>query len=187
MADPGQQPTSRREIPRWAAIVLALATWLIAIPLAHGVVPWAISTRTRRLGWTGASPGAWNLLGLIPLAIAAVVLVWILILAITNTPERVRVGLKPPLLMTRGPYRFTRNPMYVAELGLWIGWAVFFGSAGILAGFTVLWAIVGLIVLPREERGLAAAFGPEYVEYSGRVPRWFGRVTPGAAGPSPQA
>lgn len=49
-------------------------------------------------------------------------------------PERVTLGLTPSYLLMRGPYRFTRNPMYVAELGLWLGWTIFFGSPAVLIG-----------------------------------------------------
>src|ERR1700722_17410846 len=44
-------------MPRSIAVVVGLFIWLIVIPLAHGVVPWAISTRLRRYGWAGGAPG----------------------------------------------------------------------------------------------------------------------------------
>jgi len=65
--------------------------------------------------------------------------------------------------------------MYVAELGLWLGWALFFGSPGVLAGCAVLVAVVNFVILPREERGLKSAFGPVYLQYKKEVPRWLGR------------
>ena len=160
---------------RWLAIVMALFTWLIIIPLAHGVVPWAVSTLMPRYGWADGFPGIWNRLGLIPVAVAAALLMWILAVGITHTPERVKLALTPSFLMMSGPYRFTRNPMYVAELGLWLGWAVFFGSPAVLIGFGIFWLVVSLIVVRREERGLEAAFGQSYLQYKNRVPRWLGR------------
>ncbi|HLJ14926.1 MAG TPA: isoprenylcysteine carboxylmethyltransferase family protein [Bryobacteraceae bacterium] len=146
------------------------------IPLAHGVVPWAISTLMPRYGWEGGSPGFWNRLGLIPVTIAATLLIWVLVLAISQTPDTIKLGLTPSFLMMRGPYRFTRNPMYIAELGLWLGWALFFGSSGILIGCAALVSVVTLIILPREERGLEAAFGQTYAQYKKRVPRWVGKT-----------
>ena len=47
------------------AIILALFTWLILIPIAHGVVPWAISTLMPHYGWEGGAPGFLNRLGLV--------------------------------------------------------------------------------------------------------------------------
>jgi len=158
------------------AVALAIFISLTMIPLAHGVVPWAISTLLPRYGWVQGSPGFWNRIGLIPVAIAVALLIWILISSIAETPDTVRLGLTPSFLVMRGPYRFTRNPMYVAELGLWLGWALFFGSPGVFIGFVVLLSVVSLVILPREERGLEAAFGQAYLMYKKQVPRWLGQA-----------
>jgi protein-S-isoprenylcysteine O-methyltransferase Ste14 len=158
------------------AIILALFVFLIAMPVVHGVVPWAISKWMPRYGWENGMPGMWNRLGLIPVAVAAALLLWILASALPQTPARVGLGLRPVLLLTRGPYRLSRNPLYVAELGLWLGWTFFFGSTGVLIGFAVLLAIVCFVFVPREERSLQAAFGQNYVDYKDRVPRWLGKV-----------
>jgi protein-S-isoprenylcysteine O-methyltransferase Ste14 len=163
-------------MPRWMAVILALFIWLIVIPIAHGVVPWAISTLAHRYGWEGKTPGFWNWFGLIPVIVAAALLIWILVLGIAQTPKTVTLGLTPSFLMMRGPYRLTRNPMYVAELGLWLGWALLFGSPGVLIGCVVLLSVVNLVILPREERGLEAAFGQAYLHYKKTVPRWLGKT-----------
>ena len=165
---------NRATVPRWAAIILALFVGLIGIPLAHGGVPWVISMWMPRHGWENGIPGFWNWLGLIPVAIAAALLLWILASAIPQAPARVRLGLTPSLLLTRGPYRLSRNPLYVAELGLWLGWAFFFGSIGVLIGFAVLLSVVCFVLVPREERTLEAVFGQSYLDYKTKVPRWFG-------------
>jgi protein-S-isoprenylcysteine O-methyltransferase Ste14 len=173
---PESKPSNRVTVPRWMAIILALLTCLIAIPLAHGVLPWAISTRMPRYGWAEGTPGMWNRLGLILVALAAALLIWILVSGIAQTPKSLKLGLTPSFLMISGPYKYTRNPMYVAELGLWLGWAIFFGSAGVFIGCLVLWSVVELVILPREERGLEAAFGPTYLQYKNSVPRWVGKT-----------
>src|SRR5277367_6937833 len=129
-------------IPRWMAILLALFVCLIVIPLAHGAVPWEISKLTHRHGWVHGSPGFWNLLGLIPVGVATALLIWTLIIGISHTPNAVRLGLVPSVLITDGPYRFTRNPMYVAELALWLGWALFFGSSAVFLGCIALLLVV---------------------------------------------
>jgi protein-S-isoprenylcysteine O-methyltransferase Ste14 len=162
-------------MPRSIAIIVGLFVGLIVIPLAHGVLPWALSTRLPRYGWAEGSPGYWNWIGLIVVAPAVALLIWILAFAIPQAPSKVKLGLTPSFLMMRGPYRLTRNPMYVAELGLWLGLAIYFGSLGVLLGFLVLWSVVKFIILPREERSLERAFGQTYLEYKNRVPRWFGR------------
>ena len=163
-------------LPRSIFMIVGLFVWLIMIPLAHGVLPWALSTRLPRYGWAEGSPGYWNWIGLIVVAPAVALLIWILAFGISQAPSKVKLGLVPPFLMMRGPYRLTRNPMYIAELGLWLGWAIFFGSPLILIGFLVLWVVVTLIILPREERSLEAAFGQTYFQYKSRVPRWFRKI-----------
>jgi len=90
-------------------------------------------------------------------------------------PERIELNWSPKLLLIRGPYAFTRNPMYVAEMALWFGWAVFFGSIAVLIGFVVLCVLVNIVVR-REERDLEMQFGETYCQYKAAIPRWLGRT-----------
>ena len=166
------RPPNGIVIHRWMAILLALFVCLIVIPLVHGAVPWAISKLTHRYGWVHASPGFWNWLGLIPVGVATALLIWILITSIAHTPNAVRLGLVPSVLITDGPYRVTRNPIYVAELASWLGWALFFGSLAVFLGYIALLLVVNLVIVPWEERGLEAAFGHAYLMYKNRVRRW---------------
>jgi protein-S-isoprenylcysteine O-methyltransferase Ste14 len=66
--------------------------------------------------------------------------------------------------------------MYVAELALWLGWALLFGSRAVLLGCIALLLVVNLVLVPREERTLEAAFGQAYLMYKKRVPRWLGQA-----------
>ncbi len=170
---PGQSPAGIG-IPRRWALILAPLAWLVAIPLAHGVVPWRISLLAPWYGWAANHPGIWNLLGLLPIAGGAAGLLWVFIQGFfqaVELPERIELNWNPKLLMRRGPYAFSRNPMYVAEMALWFGWAVFFGSLVVFIGFAVLCVAMNFIVR-REERALAAKFGKDYREYEATVPRW---------------
>jgi protein-S-isoprenylcysteine O-methyltransferase Ste14 len=93
---------------------------------------------------------------------------------VRELPERVQI-LPPSFLITYGPYGYTRNPLYVAALALWLGWAILFGSLVVLLGFVVLTVVINL-VLPWEERGLERQFGETYRQYQASVPRWLGRT-----------
>jgi protein-S-isoprenylcysteine O-methyltransferase Ste14 len=164
-------------IPRRLALALVPLAWLVAIPLGHGVVPWAISLLGPRYGWAGGRPAVWNLIGLAPLAAGAAVLMWVMVLGFSEAsrlPERIALDWSPKLLLTTGPYAFSRHPMYLAELALWLGWVFLFGSPTVLLGFVALCAGVSMVAR-REERTLEAIFGGEYREYEARVPRWLGR------------
>jgi len=71
-----------------------------------------------------------------------------------------------------GPYRFTRNPMYLGLALLSTGVALVANALWpLLALPFVLW-IVRRMVIDREERYLDAKFGEEYSEYKKRVRRW---------------
>jgi protein-S-isoprenylcysteine O-methyltransferase Ste14 len=75
-------------------------------------------------------------------------------------------------LVTWGPYRFTRNPMYV---GLAVA---YLGEAGILhQAIPVIFLALPIVyldqcVIPIEEGRLRAVFGHEYERYAARVRRW---------------
>jgi protein-S-isoprenylcysteine O-methyltransferase Ste14 len=99
-----------------------------------------------------------------------------MVLHVARTPEQAKLEWTPTYLLRSGPYAFTRNPMYVAELALWFGWALFYGSVAVLIGFLVLWMGMNFRVIPREERALEARFGDIYHQYRDRVPRWLGKT-----------
>lgn len=78
----------------------------------------------------------------------------------------------PRSLVRAGPYRFTRNPLYIARLGVLLGVALVFGSPGIMASAGLLFALLHTVLLPREETRLRRRFGEAYLEYTMKVPRW---------------
>ncbi|MHB8455629.1 MAG: methyltransferase family protein [Acidiferrobacterales bacterium] len=78
-------------------------------------------------------------------------------------------------LVTDGPFRFSRNPIYLGLVFALFGWAVWLGS---LSDFVVPPLFIALItrrqIMP-EEKALEALFGDEYIRYRKQVHRWFGR------------
>jgi protein-S-isoprenylcysteine O-methyltransferase Ste14 len=76
-------------------------------------------------------------------------------------------------LVTSGPYRFSRNPMYLGMALLYVGLALGVGVIWALALLPVVLVIVDRYVIPPEERFLEARFGHEYRIYKARVRRWF--------------
>ena len=85
----------------------------------------------------------------------------------------------PQHLVTSGPYRLSRNPMYVAMSAVLIGWAVAFRSPqyGWYAIFMLLAFHVRILL--GEEPTLARKFGDAWAHYKRRAPRWIGRWRPG--------
>ena len=74
--------------------------------------------------------------------------------------------------VVRGPYRFTRNPMYVGMVLVNIGIAALANSLWPLLVLPVSVALVRWGVIAREERYLERKFGAEYRAYKERVRRW---------------
>jgi protein-S-isoprenylcysteine O-methyltransferase Ste14 len=85
----------------------------------------------------------------------------------------VEPGSSPAALITDGPFRVSRNPMYVGLLSFSLAFAVIAGSFWFLAATAALAAILDRIVIPREEKVMTAAFGEAYGVYRSRVRRWF--------------
>lgn len=81
----------------------------------------------------------------------------------------------PKRLVVTGPYRYVRNPMYVASLILLAGEALLFGSSGVAIYAAVVWLAYHLRVVLYEEPALRSQFGSEYDGYLAVVPRWIPR------------
>ena len=74
--------------------------------------------------------------------------------------------------MNRGPFALVRNPLYVGNFLIWIGFAV---SSGLLWMVPVAWAIFALqytAIIRFEESALTQHFGAPYIAYLHEVPRW---------------
>ena len=163
---------------------------LTVVPAIYTLVgiglPWALSLLTTRYGWTERGPGIWNWLGLIPVAAGIAGIVWVcytMFSLIPTLPETIELdegehflNVTSRILITYGPFALSRNPMFFSGCILMLGWAIFYGSAAILAFAVIAWSLSNWLKVPQEERGLEARFGEEYRAYLARVPRWVGIV-----------
>ena len=78
----------------------------------------------------------------------------------------------PKHLVTTGPYRFTRNPMYIGVITILVGWSTLWDSRTLVI-YSALFAIgFHLRVLMFEELWAARRFGTEWEAYRARVHRW---------------
>ena len=71
-----------------------------------------------------------------------------------------------------GPYRFSRNPIYLAFSLFQSGIALAVNDAWILVTLLPAILVMSFVVIPREERYLEARFGEEYARYKASVRRW---------------
>jgi len=101
----------------------------------------------------------------------ALILVWSLLAFVRRRTSPVP-GSRPNALVIDGPYRFSRNPMYVAAAMLLCSVACFMGSLPFLIppiGFVL---VMNSLYIPHEERRMAETFGEPYDAYRARVRRW---------------
>lgn len=133
--------------------------------MVAGFVPyWMLAGRRV----AGASLGAGALMGALGLAIYGWCL-WDFAITGRGTPAPID---PPKVLVARGLYRWTRNPMYVGVLSVIAGWAIAFQSRT-LAVYLVLVALMfHVFVRVVEEPMLQRKFGPAYEQYRRAVPRW---------------
>jgi protein-S-isoprenylcysteine O-methyltransferase Ste14 len=82
----------------------------------------------------------------------------------------------PSYLVIEGPYKLSRNPMYLSVLSLWFGWVLFYGSVAVLIVWAVTWVGTALFVVPSEEDQLEARFGESFRQYKNTVRRWLGKI-----------
>ena len=75
-------------------------------------------------------------------------------------------------LVTSGPYRFTRNPMYVGLSLAYIGEAGILVQVWPLLLLPLVIAYLNGVVIPLEETRLTEDFGEAYMQYCARVHRW---------------
>lgn len=124
---------------------------LYALPLDWGLA-------TRPLGWLLTGVGL-------------ALLLWTLV-----TFHRHRTTVNPykaaSTLCTGGPFRFSRNPIYLGDWFVLGGVALLLQTAWPLVFAPLIWALLRYGVIRHEEAHLDARFGDDYRAYKDRVRRW---------------
>jgi len=159
--------------PRWAALG-SIAFFCVAPGTVAGLVPFMIT------GWRQASSVS------PPVRAAGGLLVLVGLVSLLESFARFVVRgrgtpapVAPPTnLVVTGQYRYVRNPMYLALVGIVVGQAAWLGSGALLGYAAVLWVLFHLRVVWYEEPTLARQFGASYEGYRRGVHRWRPRATP---------
>ncbi|CAB4943984.1 unannotated protein [freshwater metagenome] len=84
----------------------------------------------------------------------------------------------PQRLVARGPYRFVRNPMYVATAALITGEGLLIARPILLIAAALYVVALAIVVRRSEEPLLARRFGASWEDYRRNVPGWIPRLTP---------
>jgi protein-S-isoprenylcysteine O-methyltransferase Ste14 len=135
------------------ALVAGFAlNWLKPVPF----VPAAVSA-----GWLGGAV----------FVLALVLFAWAII-TMTRAGSNVPTNLPVTSIVDTGPYRFTRNPIYLGMMLGLIGLAIAFDNLWLLVTLVPFFIIIRYGVVAREESYLERKFGEVYRGYRARVRRW---------------
>lgn len=112
----------------------------------------------------------YNLIGIIFLIIGVWLIlgVWFLFKK-NNTTESFE---KSKVLVTNGPFKYSRNPMYIGKILFLLGLAILFGN---ILGFIspiLFFIVMDKIFIPFEERKTEMDLGKKYLDYKSEVRRW---------------
>jgi protein-S-isoprenylcysteine O-methyltransferase Ste14 len=75
-------------------------------------------------------------------------------------------------LVTRGPFRYTRNPMYFGLVMMALGFAFYFGTLPFYVVPVLLFLLCNFSFIPFEEAKMQRQFNDQYADYCRRVRRW---------------
>jgi protein-S-isoprenylcysteine O-methyltransferase Ste14 len=84
----------------------------------------------------------------------------------------VRGSERASTIVRTGPYRFSRNPIYLSFILLVLGLSVWLNNLWLLVTLVPAVGFIAIIVIPREERFLERNFHKEYSSYKSAVRRW---------------
>ena len=84
----------------------------------------------------------------------------------------IRTDKPVPRLTTEGPFRYSRNPSYLALAMIYAGIAFLRNSLWAILFLPLVVVVMQREVIGREERYLERTFGEEYLTYKGKVRRW---------------
>ena len=135
------------------AVIAGLAlNWLVPLPFLPADLP---------AGWLGA----------MVFVLAVALFAWAIV-TITRAGSKVPTNRPTTTIVEAGPYRFTRNPVYLGMfLGL-IGLAIAFDNLWLLIMLVPFALVIRYAVVAREEAYLERKFSDIYHGYRSRVRRW---------------
>lgn len=158
MSNPSPSGPDVRYPPPLLFVLGIVAGWLLhrAFPLPL-IGPTARSTAT--------------LVGWLVVALGAGLSVWGLV-TFRGAGTPIRPDRPASMLVRHGPFRFSRNPMYVGLCLVYLGVTLLLNSLWTVLFLPLVIATLYLTVIRHEERYLASTFGIAYDEYRRRVRRW---------------
>ncbi len=113
----------------------------------------------------------WRVLGIVLIVFGSVYNLWSDAL-FKKHRTTVKPYLVPAALVSEGPFRFSRNPMYLGMVTMTLGLAFLLGSLSPLIVPVCFAVALDRLFIPIEERSMERAFGESWEQYRQRVRRW---------------
>ena len=158
---------SRNEVPRGPGIRLhAPVVFGTALLLAWGLNRrWPLPIEINGLGNVRLIVG-W-LLGVAGLLLFVAAISALVRARTTFLPNR-----ESNALVVAGPFALSRNPIYVGFMSIYVGIALVANTAWPVLILPLVWIVMRMYIIAREERYLSGKFGDSYAQYRRRVRRW---------------
>lgn len=143
--------------------------WPPLLLVASGLAAWGLG-RVYPLAWPGQGDLPARIVGL-GIGIAGVLLLAWSALTLWRGRTTVRPDRSASALVVEGPYRFRRNPIYIADAMILLGLAELTRNVWLVAAVVPFLLLVTWLAILPEERHLEARFGDEWRAYRERVRR----------------
>jgi protein-S-isoprenylcysteine O-methyltransferase Ste14 len=124
------------------------------------------------LAFSGRGRAPFYPIGLVPFVVGSGLLCWCAVEFYRAGRGTLAPWAPPVKLVVTGPYRWSRNPMYLAVMSILAGWAAMFSSGNVLVYAAVFAIAVHIRVVAVEEPFLARTHGAGWTSYSSTVRRW---------------
>ena len=109
--------------------------------------------------------------GILAFALGFIMMMWAWWL-FRRSSTAIRPADQASSLITGGPFRFSRNPMYTGMVAMLLGVAVWLGSWPMLIAPVGFFVCMSRVFIPYEEQRLRDTFGEAYTAYARKVRRW---------------
>ena len=159
-----RQEQTRRDLDTSNAAFRPPFAWLIALAVgiaANWLYPLPFVPASVRAAWVGVAI----------FALAFALGVWAIV-TIRKAGTQVETYKPTTAIVANGPYRFTRNPIYLGMMLGLFGLAIALDSLWLLAMLVPFYLVIRYGVVAREEAYLERKFGDVYLGYKSRVRRW---------------
>jgi protein-S-isoprenylcysteine O-methyltransferase Ste14 len=142
------------------AVVAVVIGWMVEIQI--GWLAFDLGRLNRVLGFAGTAGGL-------------VLVVWSVRIQYTLGRGTPAPRVPTQRLVVQGPYAYTRNPMTLGALFMYLGIGVWLGSGAIIALTLIVFSLLLSYIHARETRELTERFGVDYLEYKKRTSFLFPR------------